>query len=492
MSGTLAGAYSDSGSSAGESPRMRRRQLTRETDDDSEEEEVMQTPPAMNRDAPSLPPSYSTGAGGMAQMNSSSRLTPRHSREQVSAPPQQQMPRARSFPQAPPSVENASAIAVGKPGDAEQHSEDEGEYERLGALPGPSQTRARPGPRSRTSQQQQHPSQMQMPPPALPYAQRGNLAADDRLYGPPPSARYPHPPPSESAAGAAAGGFTPSVVGQQYYSTNASPAPTSQAGGGAGGGQVAGVYHYQYHRPSDAGVPGPPASTRAPYAPSSVGNRSGGRGGGGTSTVGGRQTRNQQVDTALQNIQASLAALHERLNRVENSRSWTSYLVGGGAASASAAGGRRPGGRRKALQSAYDAVANAVHDIAVLLGIRNAHTTGLANSALAPSYIAAQGGDVQRAKADLVSAPLRLAVALLNLFVRLALDAMSLTLLLSVLLLVVRRITGRGDPLIILRLIRRWTGIRPGVIVSGAAAAVTARANGQANSAAGNRGAIGN
>jgi hypothetical protein len=44
----------------------------------------------------------------------------------------------------------------------------------------------------------------------------------------------------------------------------------------------------------------------------------------------------------------------------------------------------------------------------------------------------------------------------LNLSVRLALDLTSLALLFSLIVFFVQRLTGRGDPLLLLRLMRRW------------------------------------
>ncbi len=501
MSGALAGSYSDSGSSAGDSPRMRpsasaaamqarggapgrsNRAAAPPSEDDSgtiDSAQIRRTP-VLGQDAPpSLPPSYSTGAAlpSMRPMSGSAR--------QGYAP-------SRGYPQPPSSVENASAAATGR--ESEAQSEDEN---YLANLPGPSGRTPRGGagrmgpPPARYSQQQQAPPSSR----SQQFSQRGppSLQGDSsRLYAPPPGARgYPPPPPSESAAGAAAGGFGGSSAGQQFYSTSASPAPGSQAGG---------VHHYYHPRPSESGL-----ASRAPYAASSVGGRSGGevarpqpaRAGsiaGAASQAGGAgaPTRNQQVDQALQSIQASLAALHERLNRVETSRTGWSGIFG--APSGPVGAGGQPGaGRYGALQSAYRAVSNAVHDIAVLLGIRDPTTA--AGAALAPSYLASAGGPAearQRARRDLFAAPLRLAVALLNLFVRLALDAVSLALLTSVFLLLVRRVTGRGDPLLLLRLVRRWTGIQPSVLIGGVAAAATARVNGHtAGAGAAPRRQIGN
>ncbi|KDN45608.1 ACBP-domain-containing protein [Tilletiaria anomala UBC 951] len=495
MSGALAESYTDSGSSAGGSPRLRRRAPVQ----DSEEEESIISEPAaasLQHAAPSLPPSYITGPGGLPpQSSSSSRRTQLGGRAGEHPPPSVTLTRARSFPQAPTSVENASAAAAEQAGASELASEDE-DYARPGELPGPSQhgrgrrqrsrasyTAVQPG-GGRSSWQQQYPH---------PYSSAA--AHESRLYAlPPSSSKYPSAPPSESAAGAAAGGFSGSVVGQHLYNT-APPATSSQAGRPGAGPSGGGIHHYYHHRPSDSGV-GPAGSVRGPYAPSSVGGRSGGGGGGagrgsvvagaigrgaGSVSGAGGPSRSQQVDQALQNIQASLAALHERLNRVESRRGWSAFLTDAGGT-----GGGSRGSRRRALHSVYEAVANAAHDIAVLLGLRNPYASNVSSGvALAPSYLAQSGGSGggsgdarSRARNDLFSAPLRLAIALLNLFVRLALDAMSLALIMSALLLIVRRITGRGDPLIILRLIRRWTGIRPGVIISGAAAAATTRVNG--------------
>lgn len=189
-----------------------------------------------------------------------------------------------------------------------------------------------------------------------------------------------------------------------------------------------------------------------------------------------------EVDQALQSIQASLAALHERLNRVESARS-SGGLYGG------LGGFGQRGGRRGALRVVYVALSNAVHDIAVLLHLRDPSSSSRRNSphALAPSYLAQSGGSGANGKGNygsgaggagsgdgggILGAPVRLALAILNLVVRLALDVTSLAVLVSLLLAIVYRLTGRGDPLIVLRLARRWGRFRSTRAVAGPPAAV--------------------
>jgi hypothetical protein len=200
--------------------------------------------------------------------------------------------------------------------------------------------------------------------------------------------------------------------------------------------------HYYHH-----------AGSVRPGAPSSIGARSGGA----PSNRGAVQPQRAEVDTALQSIQASLAALHERLNRVEETRRSGLSAALFGPSGAGAADGN--GGRRGALRKAYGALTDALHDIAVLLGLGAASRTGTA----APSYLASAGSRGNgatnsggAANQGGLGAPLRLLAAVLNLSVRLALDLTSLALLFSLIVFFVQRLTGRGDPLLLLRLMRRW------------------------------------
>jgi hypothetical protein len=155
------------------------------------------------------------------------------------------------------------------------------------------------------------------------------------------------------------------------------------------------------------------------------------------------------VDTALQSIQASLAALHERMNRVD----------GGGGRGAGA-------GRRGALSAGYRAFADALHDIAVLFGLRSDGRGGVAPTSYRGDGTESVGSRAGKRNGNGAGRPtgrwalVRLLIALAQLTLRVALDATSVVVVLSVLLFVFNRTTGRGDPLLLLRLLRQWFGIR--------------------------------
>ncbi|CAO1625825.1 unnamed protein product [Parajaminaea phylloscopi] len=295
------------------------------------------------------------------------------------------------------------------------------------------------------------------------YSQRGisgtptGHAAGSR-FGPGQMAPPPPPPPrSESNAGGFLSGPATGGAGGSLYSA---VGPSSRP-----------VEHHYYH--------GAPASAAGgTRAPSSIGGRSNP----GTRT-GPTGPHNREIDQALQSIQASLAGLHERLNRVENTSAGQGVA---GAGAAGAGGGRRPSrSGSSALAGAYDAVVNAVHDIAVLLGVAQPSAGG--GTVAAPSF----GAPRTNGRPSILRAPLTLVLAMVNLALRLALDLTSLGILLTVLLFLVKRITGRGDPLVLLRLARRLLGRRAGaaeraaVVGASAAAAAVAGAAGAIGGSAG-------
>lgn len=247
--------------------------------------------------------------------------------------------------------------------------------------------------------------------------------------GPPPTAsRYPAPPRSESNAGGGAGASLYSAI-----------APSRPPG--------APVEHHYYHRSSESNHPGMPPGR----APSSVGGRS--NHGGALPAAGGEGLARPEVDQALQSIQASLAALHERLNRVESGS-------GRAGASGSGAGGRLP----TPLASAYRAVWNAFHDLSTLLGISSSSGT----QAAAPSFGASGdapgapsgSGSASRRRRPVLTSLLSLLLSLVNLALRLTLDLTSLAILITVILFGIKKVTGRGDPLVLIRLMRRLLGSR--------------------------------
>jgi hypothetical protein len=266
----------------------------------------------------------------------------------------------------------------------------------------------------------------------------GSSQQDTRLYAPAASQRYPAPPRSESLAG---GGFQTGGAGASLYSAIGPSRPIATS-----------EQHYYHHHGAEGGAGG----TSRAYAASSVGGRSGG---GGASVRGPRP----EVEMALQSIQASLAAVHERLNQVESQ-------------SRSSSVGSMLFGTSSPLGMGYQALANAFHDVALLLGI----TRDSRGSQAAPSSFHANGhnrdgkrieasghgrgrgrGDASghgRPNNTTWSALFRLITALINLSIRLALDLASVTVVSSLFILIFKRVTGKGDPLFLFRLIQRYTG----------------------------------
>ncbi|KIS65822.1 uncharacterized protein UMAG_11226 [Mycosarcoma maydis] len=303
--------------------------------------------------------------------------------------------------------------------DSEHDSSDD---DRLGSQPGP----FRGAPR--------HPDSCA--PPSVqsyrPQPRAGSISTTEGYgRGPPPrshvstSAQYSRGPPSLQ------GSYSRSQYAPQ--STAATVAASSHPRQGEAG-------HYQ----------------RSTYAASSVGGRSVGTRTGPVPVYPPRPpsnagiTRGQpraEMETALQSIQASLAALHERLNRVENRSS------AGGADDARRS---RPGSGQWSSTYLYNAIMNIFDDVRQLIGL-DAVARGPRTEALAPSFLAQGGGAGKRSNAafNLLTSPVRILVALANLSARLALDVISLVLVSSFFLYAFKRITGRGDPLLMIRLLKR-------------------------------------
>lgn len=99
---------------------------------------------------------------------------------------------------------------------------------------------------------------------------------------------------------------------------------------------------------------------------------------------------------------------------------------------------------------------NIFDDVRQLIGL-DAVARGPRTEALAPSFLAQGGGAGKRSNAafNLLTSPVRILVALANLSARLALDVISLVLVSSFFLYAFKRITGRGDPLLMIRLLKR-------------------------------------
>lgn len=265
----------------------------------------------------------------------------------------------------------------------------------------------------------------------------GSLAGGEgRLYALPNAARYPGPPASDIPGGG--GNTMAGGAGASLYSAigpSARPTPSEQ-------------HYYHHHGNAQEGTG---AGSTRPYAPSSIGGRSGG---------GGQRAVRADVDMALQSIQASLAGLHERMSRVESrspkGRGQGGVLSGSGH-----------------FSSAYRALADALHDIAVLLGLRSDGRGGAAPSTYrgdGAESVASRGtATARRLKGGNGGAGgrpsgwrtiFRLFLVLIQIAVRVALDLTSVVVVLTLLLFLIRRTTGRGDPLLILRLLRTWLGVR--------------------------------
>ncbi|GAC95070.1 hypothetical protein PHSY_002645 [Pseudozyma hubeiensis SY62] len=317
----------------------------------------------------------------------------------------------------------ASVITPGRTPIASASESESDDDDRLGSQPGP----FRAAPRHTSSHA----------PPSVqsyrPQPRAGSVSATEGYSRGPPSrshvstsAQYSRGPPSLQ------GGYSR----PQY-------APQSTAASVAG---------------SSYPLQGEPAHyQRSTYAASSVGGRSVGTRTGPTPMYPPRPPSNAgtsraqprpEMETALQSIQASLAALHERLNRVESRSS------AGGADDPRRA---RPGSGQTTSTYIYNAIMNIVDDVRQLIGL-NATARAQGSEALAPSFVAqGGGGSTNRSSAaySLLTSPVRIFVALVNLSARLALDVVSLVLVSSFFLYGFKRITGRGDPLLAIRLLKR-------------------------------------
>lgn len=169
------------------------------------------------------------------------------------------------------------------------------------------------------------------------------------------------------------------------------------------------------------------------YTPSSVGGRSSlGR----AAPPVRRPAEKSETEQTLRAIQASLMALTERLDKAENNMSHTPA---------------RPD-TAHALKATVAAASHALYDVGVLLGMVGHR------EARAPSYEAWRArGDTGRPAPSLwqllLRAPLKFAASVASIAFRLVLDMTSLVLMASVLMALLRRVSGRGDPWIVLRLL---------------------------------------
>ncbi|EST06797.2 Acyl-CoA-binding protein, ACBP [Kalmanozyma brasiliensis GHG001] len=359
------------------------------------------------------------------------RLDPTGLHQPTSGPSRQSQPNPpRHLAPDAPSVTGTSTAATRggggaaiSPGRTPMASESEDESspdDRLGTQPGPFRAPVR------------HPSSHA--PPSVqsyrPQPRAGSISATEGYSRGPPSRSHV----STSAQFERSRG-PPSLQGG-YSRPQYGPQSTAASVAGS-----------NYPRPGEAGH-----YQRSTYAASSVGGRSVGTRTGPVPVYPPRPPSNAgtaqrppraEMETALQSIQASLAALHERLNRVE---------------SRSSAGGaddpRRP--NQSSRTYIYNAIMNIVDDVKQLIGL-NVVSRGQRTEALAPSFLAEGGAGNKRTSAavSLLTSPVRILVALVNLSARLALDVISLVLVSSFFLYGFKRITGRGDPLVMIRLLKR-------------------------------------
>lgn len=320
-----------------------------------------------------------------------------------------------------------SAVSPGRTPMASESEEETSEDDRLGSQPGPFRGASRhPAPHRPPSVQSYRPQ-----------PRAGSISATEGYNRRPPSrSQVSAPAQYESSQGLRPRG-PPSLQGG-YSRPQYAPQSTAAS--------VAGSNYPRQGEPGDY--------QRSTYAASSVGGRSVGRRTGPPAIYPPRPPSNAgtarpqprpEMEMALESIQASLAALHERLNRVE-----------GRSSGASPDDPRRAGSGQSSSARLYTAIMNVVEDIKHLIGL-NLVARGARSEALAPSFLA-QGGawdNGSKTAYHLFTWPVRILVALVKLSARLALDLISLVLVSSFFLFALKRITGRGDALLMIRLLKR-------------------------------------
>lgn len=259
-------------------------------------------------------------------------------------------------------------------------------------------------------------------------------AQDRRLYSPPGrTARYP---PSESLAGQAAGGFRAAYLpgsaqtGGLYRPSNVptggslySYGPASSVGARSGPQYR---MHHESRLPRISHSGSVPGSARASAAPTAAADRA------------------DAVDMALQRIQASLTGLHERMTVVEQASAPSSRWFNRRGAPAGSGGGADRDGATGALAQLWRVLVDAGQDISLLLGLSSGADLKTSSTSLGSAL-----------SNVFLSAPLRISLAVIYLVARLALDFLSVGLLATGVLYLVRRLSGRGDPLLLLRLLAR-------------------------------------
>lgn len=319
-----------------------------------------------------------------------------------------------------------SAVSPGRTPMASESEQDTSEDDRLGSQPAP----FRGAPR--------HPSSHATPSVQSyrPQPRAGSVSATEGYTRGPPSRSHVFASGAHDVSHSLRPRGPPSLQGSWSRPQHA-PQSTAASVAGSNYPRQGEPGHYQ----------------RSTYATSSVGGRSVGTRTGPApvypprpaSNAGAAQQRPRpEMEMALQSIQASLAALHERLNRVESRSS---------ASGSDDPRRSRPSSGQSSSQRLYSAIMNIVDDVKQLIGL-NVAGRGPRSEALAPSFLA-EGGGRSSAAINLLTSPVRILVALVNLSARLALDLISLVLVSSFFLYAFKRITGRGDPLLMLRLVKR-------------------------------------
>jgi hypothetical protein len=116
--------------------------------------------------------------------------------------------------------------------------------------------------------------------------------------------------------------------------------------------------------------------------------------------------------------------------------------------------------------SAYSAIKNALHDLGVLFGLASPSSSGADGArgkVAVPSFGSSshergKGPTGNTPRRSRLSSLLSLLASLLNLSLRLALDLTSLGILVTLFLFLLRKVTGRGDPLLLLKMARTLLG----------------------------------
>ena len=159
-----------------------------------------------------------------------------------------------------------------------------------------------------------------------------------------------------------------------------------------------------------------------------------------------------ELDSALRDIQTSLIALNERLHRAESGVSDKKVP----SQPASTLSSKQL--LSILLRKTSDATSQTLYDLAAVLGIVTPRTEDGINAPSYDEWIAARMNGTPlgvRRRPYLWQRLVRAPLAMVSLVFRLLLDLASLGVLMTMALALLRRVTGRGDPWIVLRLLNR-------------------------------------